>query len=295
MQAFKLIEVQKSRDFGQTLTVTFNFLGQNIKNFTKSLFYIAAIPLLVAIIFSNFILPEMMSGFQPSGINPQFMVQQLPTIFISSLASALVSLVATVFITIIPVIYIKLYMEKKTNEISVNEVWLQVKRLFFKILLAEIGVAFIIGIAFLFLIIPGIYVSIAFCLMPVIIVIEDSSFSESIGRSSRLISGHWWFTLGLFIVLYIILVVISVVLTVPTYILSFVSAISSSDPRTFMQTDWKFKLATSLSGVSHLFYSFFTTALTFHYFSLKEKKEATGLFEKIDSMSSHSDAQEPVI
>ena len=73
MQAFKLIEVQKSRDFGQTLTVTFNFLGQNIKNFTKSLFYIAAIPLLVAIIFSNFILPEMMSGFQPSGVSPQFM------------------------------------------------------------------------------------------------------------------------------------------------------------------------------------------------------------------------------
>lgn len=283
MKPFKFIEIQKSRDFGQILSVTFAFLAQNLKNFGKSLLFISAIPIIVSVLFSNYIMFDFI-------YDPQTLSQELPNYFLSLFLSVLVTMVATVFITIIPVVYIKLYMEKKSNDITVNEVWIRSKNLFFKVYSAEIGVAIIVGFAFLLLIIPGIYVSIAFSLVPVILVMEESSFSESIGRSSRLISGHWWLTLGLIIVLYIVYIVISFVLNIPIYALTFISALTSSDPGAFIiQPDWKMKIATAISSISYLFYALFTMGLTFHYFSLKEKKEATGLFEKIDSINVDND------
>ena len=135
--------------------------------------------------------------------DPQTIFNHLPEYFLNIMINVLISMFATVFITIIPVIYVKIYQVKKTSDISVNEVWNYAKKLFVKIYLAELGIALIVGIATLFFIIPGIYVGIAFSLVPVIIVLEESSFSESLGRSSRLISGHWWLTLGLILILYL--------------------------------------------------------------------------------------------
>jgi len=282
MKNFELIEVQKSRDFGQTLSAAFNFLGQNFKNLVKNLLYISAIPLLFAIIFTNYIMEEFI-------YQPQYISENIGLYILNLFLSMLVTMVATVFISIIPIAYIKKYMEKKSTEISVNEVWQSVKKTFFKVYFAGIGISIIVVLASLLFLIPGIYLAIAFSLVPVILVIEEIGFSEALGRSSNLISGHWWLTFGMLIVLYIILSVVSVVFHIPLYIITFISALSSVNSDFILQPDWKMKIATAFGSISYFIYSLFTLALTFHYFSLREKKEASGLFEKIENLNPEND------
>ncbi len=286
MAEFKYIEVQKSRDLGQILNVSFNFVSQNFKNLSISLVYIAGLPLLAALLYNVFIQWEAAFDFAQSGWSFSSFIE---VYFISYF----LHLSAYIFITVVPIIYMKIYIEKKSNDISVAEIWNYSSGLFLKIFLAELGVAIIIFFATFLFIIPGIFVAVAFSLVPIVIVTEKIGFVEAIGRSSNLISGHWWFTFGLIFVIYLIMIGIGMVFMVPVMIISFIIPIVFGNPELITEGYWPIRLISGVSEISSFFYAFFTIALTFHYYSLVEKKEATGLLSKIEALDDSTPPVEP--
>jgi hypothetical protein len=178
----------------------------------------------------------------------------------------------------------KIYIEKKSNDISVSEIWNYSSGLFLKIFFAEIGVGVIILFASLLFIIPGIYVAIAFSLVPIVIAVENVGFGTATGRSSGLISGHWWFTFGLLFVISLIQFMFSFILQAPVFALTIALPLVSGDPELVTESFWLIRLLSGISEISSFFYAFYTIALTFHYYSLVEKKEASGLLSKIEAL-----------
>jgi len=78
---------------------------------------------------------------------------------------------------------------------------------FFRYLLYSIVLGFILFLAYLLLIIPGIYLTIAFMFGVYFIVLENKSIKEALVGSKDLVKGHWWGVFGrcLFLVLISIL------------------------------------------------------------------------------------------
>ncbi|MBN2426018.1 MAG: hypothetical protein JXR46_06575 [Calditrichaceae bacterium] len=277
MGEFKYIEVQKSRDLGQILNASFSFMSQNFKNLSLSVLYIGGLPLLISILYNVFVQWD-------SAFNIGFTGSIGSEFFITFLGSFIINMVALVFITLVPVVYIKIYIEKKSNDISIDEVWAGISPLFFRVFFADVVVAIITVVALLFIVIPGVYVAVIFSLVSVIIAIEGAGLGQAMGRSSRLINGRWWFTFGLLIVITIITYALSFIFQIPTYVTTFTLPFIYKDANLLTESFWLLRVMSGFGQLSSFFYAFYSVGLTFHYFSLVEQKEATGLFNKIDAL-----------
>ncbi len=83
-------------------------------------------------------------------------------------------------------------------------------------LLAMIGASIlfglVVGLGFVLLIIPGIYVAVRLCLFLVPVIVDSEGPAKTLGTSWRLIGGNWWRALTVITVLFIILLVLELVL-----------------------------------------------------------------------------------
>lgn len=70
------------------------------------------------------------------------------------------------------------------------------------------------GIGFVFLIVPGIYISLGFAFLGPVIVHENLSATDALGRSWRLARGHRWRILGALVLLYLPITIVAAALEV---------------------------------------------------------------------------------
>jgi len=70
-----------------------------------------------------------------------------------------------------------------------------------------------IVLGFIFCVIPGIYLGVAFSVAVPVLLVEGSGPIRSLGRSRRLVEGRWWGTLGVVVVGYLLAAIVSGVLT----------------------------------------------------------------------------------
>jgi hypothetical protein len=268
MEQFQIIEFRKIRDFGELLNATFEFIRQNIKVLFLSLLFIAG---------PAIILTGIAGGLQHarSSFNEYI------------LATAIIYF-ALLFITlqlIITVTYscLNLYIEKNSNDFSVNEVWNRTRKDFLMILFTTIGSTFITFLALFLLIFPGIYLSVALTIIFMVRMRENLPFMDSVSRCRKLISGNWWFTFALLLILTLIEYFFSFIFTVPQYIAIFIGALHTIEGKPQLGTGISI-ITSVISSVSYLFYCIPIIGITFHYFSLVEKKEAVGLLQKLETV-----------
>ena len=69
-----------------------------------------------------------------------------------------------------------------------------------------------VGIGFILLVIPGIWLMIAWSLCLPVLIFEGLKGSKSLGRSNKLVNKHWWHTFGALLLGYILIVVVQLVL-----------------------------------------------------------------------------------
>lgn len=77
---------------------------------------------------------------------------------------------------------------------------------------ASILYGIIVGIGFILLVIPGIYLIVRFLFVPEAIVLERTGILGAFGRSSELVKGSWWRVFGIGLLVFIITAVLSAVL-----------------------------------------------------------------------------------
>jgi hypothetical protein len=211
--------------------------------------------------------------------------------------------------------YLLIYDEKKTNKIEVSEVWERVRNVFWSYLGTSILFFFLFIIAYILLLIPVfiladisgvllffgiffivggiIYLLFSSSLTYFIQVHEKKNFFDALSRSFRLVSGKWWSTFGLIVILYLIMMTVSYVFIIPYYVVLFANTLHSASAGSELEFSSSFKLWTILFFTLYymaqmLMYSLPNVGIAFQYFNLVELKEAKGLMTEIENLGQTS-------
>ena len=270
------IEFRKVRDFGGMLNVTFEYIKSNFKILLKSNLLISAPIILLAGVFLGI--------YQSSMFN--FAVDyDLQQIGIPFLLSMFFMMLAYLIIMAVTYSHLMVYKKSESGVFDIDDVWQMTKRNFFMILFSAIGYTIIAGFGFLFLIIPGVYLSIALSLIFIVRLEEGLGFFAAVGRCTKLISGNWWFTFGLLIVVGMVQGFLMYALYIPTYVVMFFTAFTGIESGTSGFTKIVFIITSIITSLSVLFYAISTIAIAFQYYNLVERKEAPGLLQQIDNIN----------
>ena len=286
------IEFYKKRQFGDKVNATFTFLRENAWPFIKIQLMIAGpILLLVRILMNQ--LSFSLIGFNPDEISANMIID-----FIQLYGLMLLSTLVTA--TLAPILtygYMKAYQENAPGDITPAIVMKDLASKFFNLLGFNILMYIVVIIASLFFLIPGLYVFIVLSLGSSIIIFENNNPIDAFGRAFTLISGKWWSTFGLIIVMGIIGYVISMFFSLPRTLLygvkMFTTVVEGGEISTFsdMSTGEQalnilFSVLETFGGI--LLYSLSYIALAFQYFNLVERRESRGLMSQIQGMDQSS-------
>ncbi|MBI5474833.1 MAG: hypothetical protein HY961_21035 [Ignavibacteriae bacterium] len=261
-------EFYRARDFGDTLSATFTFLRQEFVPFGKILVYILGPLLIVSVIVELFFQAppeEALTGPYWAGVGLLLVV----------------TLMQQVVLALIVNHYIRLYIANDESRFDPKAMVGYCAETFWRIVGVEILLGLMLGLAFLLLIVPGVYLSISSSLLVTAAIQEDCPFSDALARSTQLIKQYWWYTLGLIIIVSIIMYIFQLVLFAPTFVMSFVTAMHGFTEST--DTVWV-KAAQAVGHLATFFYVIPLVALVVHFYSQIEKKEAAGLERKVASL-----------
>jgi len=279
------LELRHERDFGQKLNATFQFVTRNFKPFSLCLLYIVAPVALLAGIVGGLHQSQVLALMpRPSisvnnGLNTFSMMSRLfapeywLTLLFTGIAGVLLSLTVCSFLAE--------YEAAGNRPQEVSVVWARVRQSLGGGLVLSLAVFFLFVLAFVFLIIPGIYVAVALSLSAMALVQERLGVGEAISRSYRLVDGKWWSTFGLLVVVYFIVAIVSYVFQIPVLLVTVLKTMEVlSGDLTLLLV-----VATMISTVaSTLLQSLAVLALGFQYFNLVELKEGTGLLQGLEQL-----------
>lgn len=279
MEESYIIDFKQERDFSSLLNATFAFLKQEFKPLMK-LLLIRLAPFFILIgLFTALSMDNISSniGSNPFAIFSLYYVGQMLT-----------TLIMFIYLQSLVLHYIKHYNSDSTEpreEYVKNNAMSRVFELFG----INLGYGFLAGVATLFLIIPGIYVFVIYSLVYVITILGDGE-SGVFSKSAELIKDHWWETFGGIVIIFIVHSIISNIFALPSTILFMTDGmtgfsqilqgnVATSDSSLVLNILFSIIAAFGyLSGIIMYIY------LSFHYYNLKERKEATGLLDQIDQM-----------
>jgi len=316
MEKFDIIEYNRTRDFSQKVNVTFAFLRQNFGPLFKSILFIAGPPVLIVSLLIGSFLSDMMDFSALANPMAQRDHMMSASFWLQIALACIFYMVASIVALATINSYIALYGEKRSNQITVNEVWDRVRQTFFMylgtavmfgimLLVAYFVVAMILvamaamtpALAILagFVLFPAFfYIIISLSLSFVVRTFEDLSVFEAFMRSFNLVSGKWWSTFGLIFVLSMIAGILSYIPMIPLYIITFVSAMHSVETQTYAPPTEGMQLATSI--ILPIFYMIYLVlgslpniGIAFQYFNLVERKESKGLMNQIENFGQPQD------
>lgn len=181
--------------------------------------------------------------------------------------------------------YIKLYVQGSEN-ISIQDVWLEVKKKFFAVLGTFIVTGIIVSIGFVLCILPGIYFIVSLSLIFSIMFFEGKGFSISFGRSMNLINNNWWLAFGILLVALIIYYIFTIAFSVPSIIIGLPSILENIQNPKVINFSLTYYIVTSITQLLTLLATVLPIVITaILYFSYVEKIEKPQLMEKIDQMN----------
>ena len=274
------IEFRKARDFGAIVNDTFAFTRQNIRVLFKSLVFIVGPLMVVLAVLSGLYNVENFTRLAgknaAENVFAGILTAKYGLIMLLSLASYTLT-------TLIACEYMVLYMDSPSGEVAFEDVWRDTKRDFFMLMFTSIGNFFVILFSIVLLIVPGIYFMVVLTLVPIIRVRERIGYFASLGRSMKLLSGNWWFTFGVLLIMGIIVLSMGWILGVPSGAVAFLAMFHKADAASPL-----YQFLFMASGLINQFYSFLSVlvlvATALQYFSLIEKKEGLGLLQKIEDV-----------
>lgn len=285
------IELRKERSFSEKMNGMFTYIAQNYKVIFRCLFFIVApVALLGGIcngIFQSQLTKIIPVNFEnKAGNDPMngFDVFQnlLQNIFSPVYFAAIILMMAAfVLVKCIVFSHMRLYSESPDKMVAFEEVWEDVKLNFPKVFFSIIAVSLLIGVGFIFLVIPGIYFLITFSMFVPSMIIERKGFTESINRCFFLIKDKWWSTFGLLFITSFIVQICSMVFYMPMYIFQILRLTKVVGDESGM---WQILTSVISSVGGMIVYSLFSFAVGMQYFNLVERREGKGLRSYIDEI-----------
>jgi hypothetical protein len=277
------IELAKPRDFGEIINDTFTFARQNFKPLLKYFFIFCGFFLLASAatdIMNQLNMANAINNYDPNSFDNQsrnpFSVFT-PYYFLN----LLFLLFEYMSIMIMTLCFMALYKQKNNQLPDTEEMWGYFKFYFFRIIGSSLLITLLLIVAFIFCVVPGIYLYPIMAMVFPIIIIENASLGYAFNQSFKLIKDNWWATFGVLLVMGIILSVASGILVLPSVLFTAGSFLFHITRGTSVSIT-ALVITAILKEISHVFQilSVVTTGLC--YFNLTESKEGTGLMERIN-------------
>ena len=183
------IELGKERAFSDKMNAMFTYVAQNFKVLFKCLLFIVGpVALLTGICngifqmslteFTKGSMPGQ-SGFsqsQPENIFKIWKALLSPNYFLI----LIFSMAGYALVKLIIFSHMKLYAESADKQVAFEQVWAEVKSKFFNVFFSMIAISLLLIVSYVFLIIPGIYLTIVFSMFLPVMIIEGGSFSSAV-------------------------------------------------------------------------------------------------------------------
>jgi len=269
METNEIIEFKKIRTSGELIGVTFDFIRNNFKKLFLSLLFIAGPFLLIANLGTAYF-------FRVKPPDPT-------SILLNMIFTYILLVVYQFVILLVSYSFVSLYIDRGPDAFDVQDVLQHILHNFWKYLSSELIIIPIIIIGLFLCFFPGIYLAIPLSLIFIIRLRENLSIFEAMSRCFELVKDNWWNTFGFLFLIGICQVIIASIFNIPTYIVSFSAGLhQTTDISSLFSTTRVISMF--LSTIGYLTYCIQYVGITFQYHNLREQKEATGLFDKLDSI-----------
>ncbi len=277
------VELKKKRDFGDVLNATFAFIRQEYKGLGRTLLLYAGIPVLVQAILSAVYVDTSLADLLRTITNPEASQNVVAPMPGRALLFNLINVIVQIFLSGLVYCYIVLYAKKGAGNVDVKEVWHKFTSLFGAFLGYNILTGLVFVLAFIALIIPGIYVMVPLSLILIVKVAEGQDYGSSFSRCFYLVKDHWWQTFGLMLIAGIIMMLLSGVAAIPAGIVAGAQGILKTEGD---MVTLPFMITALVSTVGTAIVTPLPAiVVSFQYYSLVEQKDNTSLLSKIDKIN----------
>ena len=296
------IEFKQSRDFGQIINDTFTFIKQNFKPLIKTYFVFCGIFVLgsmVAMLLQQFKSVNLFNSAGSAGVAHDPFLGLRSLMSWEYLIAIIFSLATYVSMLTAILSYIALYVRKGNIAPTTDEVWVYFKYYFLRIFLSSIPLILLMLAGFVLCLVPGmLFVGLLLGIVSVvylfpfvamfypIMIIENGEFGYSFSRSFKVIKDNFWLTFGTLIVIWVIVYACMSAVVLPTTLFSMVGLFSKNSPHMSMVLTM---VTTVLQSLCQVFTIIPLVTITLCYFSLVERKESTGLMERISNFGTGVD------
>ena len=275
------LEFKKRRDFGQVINDTFTFMRQNFKPLIKTYFTFCGLFVLASMSTMLMQQYKMVNIINTVGNGRNTNGLGLGAVYgIEYFLSMLFSLASYSAMTVAILSYIALYVQKGNQAPTIDEVWAYFKYYFFRVFGNSLLLLLMLGVSFLFCLVPGFWLFTFVAMMFPIMVIENGSLGYSFNRSFKIIKDNFWITFGTLIVVWIIVYACMSMIVLPTSLLSMIGLFSHKSPHMSLTLTM---ITTVLQSLCQIFTIIPIITISLAYFSLVEQKESTGLMERISN------------
>lgn len=245
------LNLVQSRKFGENISMAFDFIKQNFGNTKKLIIYLVV---LAAVSGVAMFMPE-----------------------IGIYVAPVLSIVASVLILTYVVTYMNLYVGSSDGKVTEEDAM--------SVTMGNIGgvfwagflffVAVVIGI--IFLVIPGIFLSVACGFFGFCVVNYRLGAVDSLKKSYELTKNNWWVTFGYLFVVGLVLGILSAIISwTLTAALVFLGTVGI-----VLATFVSYTISFIVSILSYF-------ALGVHFYNLVDKKESVDINVQIDSLGTKS-------
>jgi hypothetical protein len=278
----------QERDFGAKISATFEFIGAHWRPLGQVLLYLVVPVALVQAILASILQTQIISAVrqhQASGATvytSYITTFQSPWYLLSNILS--VAFYVVLILSVYGYVMRCVYTEQPGTPVTVPEVWAVVKRKFVGTFFSFYGIWMLIGVGFLVLFIPGLYLAVALSLFFAVSVLENNNFAANISRCLQLTRGKWWSTFGLIFIVFLLVYLavagigtVAVLLGGAKNLILTTRSLSQSSPALVI-----FSLFAGLLAL--LLYVPAMLLLAFQYFNLVERKEGIGLRLLVDKL-----------
>ncbi|HTK21434.1 MAG TPA: hypothetical protein VL442_18070 [Mucilaginibacter sp.] len=280
------IELAKPRDFGETITDTFGFIKQNFKPLLKYFFIFCGFFLFATFALTVLTEVKVISFVTATdSFDESNNFSRMFSLLGGYLLLMLFILLTYVAINVMVLCFMTLYKQKENTVPTTEEMWGYFKYYYLRVLGSSVLLYILMCIGMVFCLIPGIYLSPIFALVPAIMIMENTSFGYAFNQSFKLIKDNWWVTFGIIVVMYIILYVLNLFISIPSFILGIGNVFLHIKDTKAVSLPIAIGMSL-LQTVQHAFQMLILVAVGMCYFSLHESKEGTGLMERINQFGS---------
>ena len=281
-----MIELFQQRDFGNKINATFQYITRNFRSLGLSLLYIVGPVALVAGIAAGVMQSNMLRLVRESANarTNDFMAAFQVVGFFSSPSfwvTMLFGLLANIAVILTTYAHMRVYERNQGAFVSVAEVWEEVEPLIGRAILISILNSIVVGVGFIFFLIPGLYLAVVLSLSLAVVSFEDTDFGATWSRCFHLIRNKWWSTLGLIFIMGVIVAVVGLVFSIPAAVIGFLTGAKLLPS---VSVVW-LMLGNVINQIGRtLLNVVIYTAIGFQYTNLVERQEGRGMQSAIDSI-----------